>query len=532
MFKTIQLRTKLWLLLIMSLATFLRVYNLKSSLILSADQAAAFLLADRIINHGHIILVGPFTSLWKVNLLAPTYYYLITLFYYFLRNELIVSYVFSLFGIVSIFVVYLLGRELFNSKTGLLAAVLYAISNTMISYSRNIWEPHLVPFFISLSLYLLLISKRKSSILLFLTSLFSFFVSLMYVSSFILIPFYLTLCVSVLRYIKRIRMVSSVILTMLIFLFFFILFYIPVLIYESQNQFPSLVYLQEVFYGRTDFIQYDFSLYFQSLSNHLNLLFTSIFLQNIPYYVLLPFTLFFVLKVKRVIRSIIKNKALTMLYILTIGPLLLTGIYQEQAQSYRLSALFPFILILFAYITKSFFDKRKKHNPDSYVISYFFSYLIVTFLINNIYSASYVVKDQKENNFDRSVKVARFIYDNAKEESFSINTIAFLPGNDKKKNANETDNHHSITYLYALQKLTDKKIFALLNKQGNWIDQKVKKDVNWIYLICLHFDTVTAAKKDCHDFFVNKEKLDYALESYRPTLDIIIYKIKGSIQTG
>src|SRR3989344_8690772 len=93
------------LILILLLGVFLRFYNFSGTLVLSADQAVAYLLADRIINNNHILLLGPLTSLWKVNLLSPTYYYIITIFYFIFRSELLVSLSFAVIGSLSIILI-------------------------------------------------------------------------------------------------------------------------------------------------------------------------------------------------------------------------------------------------------------------------------------------------------------------------------------------------------------------------------------------------------------------------------------------
>src|SRR3989338_5398907 len=61
----------------------------------------------------------------------------------------------------------------------------------MIGYSHHIWEPYRLPFFITLSFFLLFLSQiKKSKWVLYLSALF-FFVSLMYISTFLtLIPIF------------------------------------------------------------------------------------------------------------------------------------------------------------------------------------------------------------------------------------------------------------------------------------------------------------------------------------------------------
>jgi 4-amino-4-deoxy-L-arabinose transferase-like glycosyltransferase len=53
----------------------------------------------------------------------------------------------ALFGIVTIFLVYYVGKRMFGREVGLVASGLYALSPLIISYSRSSWNPNIVPFF-------------------------------------------------------------------------------------------------------------------------------------------------------------------------------------------------------------------------------------------------------------------------------------------------------------------------------------------------------------------------------------------------
>ena len=46
----------------------------------------------------------------------------------------------ALFGIATIYLVFLVGKDFYDAKTGLIAALLYAISPVIITYSRASWK--------------------------------------------------------------------------------------------------------------------------------------------------------------------------------------------------------------------------------------------------------------------------------------------------------------------------------------------------------------------------------------------------------
>src|SRR3989344_632442 len=195
-------KNTIFLISIILLGIYLRLFNFSSTLNMDTDQGAAFLIADRIINDGNRLLVGPLTSIWQINLLPPTYYYIIAFLYLIFRSEILVSLIFTFLGILNILLMFFLGREMFNTRTGLVGALLFSVSRVMVDYSRNIWEPHLVPLVVTLSLYLLIQSKRRNNFGLFLLSIITFFTGFLYISSVIILPVYFFLSLRIFKKLK------------------------------------------------------------------------------------------------------------------------------------------------------------------------------------------------------------------------------------------------------------------------------------------------------------------------------------------
>ena len=68
----------------------------------------------------------------------------------------------ALFGIATVWLIYQFCSDLFNSKIGIIAASLYAVSPLVISYSRSSWNPNPLPFFSLLTLYVLYKASNKN----------------------------------------------------------------------------------------------------------------------------------------------------------------------------------------------------------------------------------------------------------------------------------------------------------------------------------------------------------------------------------
>ena len=166
----------------------LRFYNFSNTLNYGTDQAAAMIIADRIINQNHTLLVGPLTTAWEYNLLPPTYYYIIAALLMITGSEMGITVAFTLASAASIVLIYYFTKQIFGTKAGLIAALLWAISTEMIWYGRNFWEPYLVPFFIVLSIITAFHAEQTRKFSWLFLSQLAFAASFLYVSPVILLP--------------------------------------------------------------------------------------------------------------------------------------------------------------------------------------------------------------------------------------------------------------------------------------------------------------------------------------------------------
>src|SRR5438270_13501668 len=142
------------LLLILLIAAFLRLYNISNLMTFLGDEGRDVLIVYNIL-HGHLTLLGPTSSVGGF-FLGPIYYYFMAPFLFlFNYNPVGPAVMVALFGILTIWFVYKIGKEFFNTTVGLISAFLYAVSPLVIAYSRSSWNPNLMPFFTMLSLYVL-----------------------------------------------------------------------------------------------------------------------------------------------------------------------------------------------------------------------------------------------------------------------------------------------------------------------------------------------------------------------------------------
>lgn len=155
------------LLVILLLASFMRLYRISDYMTFLGDEGRDAIVAKDIL-HGHFTLLGPRASAGDF-FLGPVYYYLMAPFLLLSNYDPVgPAIMVALFGIVTVFLVYYVGKHFFNRDAALIGACLYAVSPLVIAYSRSSWNPNLMPFASLILIYLLYKAVTKQSLKLFL----------------------------------------------------------------------------------------------------------------------------------------------------------------------------------------------------------------------------------------------------------------------------------------------------------------------------------------------------------------------------
>jgi len=139
------------LILILFLASFLRLYRIGGYLTFLGDEGRDGLVWLRMIRNGKFTLIGPQTSIGNMYL-GPLYYYLMLPFYL-VFGIIGPSIGVAFFGILTTFLLWYFGKSWFSQKVGLASAFFYAISPTAIIFSRSSWNPNVMPFFSILTIW-------------------------------------------------------------------------------------------------------------------------------------------------------------------------------------------------------------------------------------------------------------------------------------------------------------------------------------------------------------------------------------------
>lgn len=174
------------LILILAVASFMRLYKISEYMTFLGDEGRDAIIAREILN-GNLTLLGPRASAGDF-FLGPVYYYMIAPFLALFRYDPVGPAVMvALLGVGTVFLVFYFTQKFFGRLAGLIAASLYALSPIVIAFSRSSWNPNPVPFFVLLLVFSLYFGVKRNSLKLFLASgvLLGILLQLHYIAVFI-----------------------------------------------------------------------------------------------------------------------------------------------------------------------------------------------------------------------------------------------------------------------------------------------------------------------------------------------------------
>jgi 4-amino-4-deoxy-L-arabinose transferase-like glycosyltransferase len=139
--------------IVLIIASILRFYKISQYMTFLGDEGRDAIIVRRLLVDADLILVGPGTSIGNMYL-GPLYYYMMAPALLLANLSPVGPAVeVAILGIITVLIVWLITKEWFGKKGAFIASLLYAISPTVIIYSRSSWNPNIMPFFSILSIY-------------------------------------------------------------------------------------------------------------------------------------------------------------------------------------------------------------------------------------------------------------------------------------------------------------------------------------------------------------------------------------------
>ncbi|MBU2577706.1 glycosyltransferase family 39 protein [Patescibacteria group bacterium] len=223
-------KNRVLLIAILALGLFLRIYRLPELMVFGGDVARDYLEAKNITLEGKIPLLGSPTSVpWLHQ--GAFYTYLLGIVLFLARyNPLSGGYFAALTGVLSIYVIFKLGKLFFSEKAGLWASFFYGVSPLVVIFDRYPYHQNLISIFTMLLFASLYKSLKKPKF--FVLSFFVFGLLMqLELSNLVLAP---VLAIMVFDYRKEISF-KNLILCLAAFLFT----WIPKIIYDIPTGFTQ-----------------------------------------------------------------------------------------------------------------------------------------------------------------------------------------------------------------------------------------------------------------------------------------------------
>lgn len=143
-----------WLLLFLVVVGALpRFYRLTTTSEFLGDQGRDAYRVAKIFKEGDLVFIGPVTSIGNMYLGPAYYYFMLPWLWLSYPSPLGPILAVATLSTLTIFVLYLLGRELVGRRPALLAAGFFAFSWTAISFARFSWNPNPAPLLTVLLLW-------------------------------------------------------------------------------------------------------------------------------------------------------------------------------------------------------------------------------------------------------------------------------------------------------------------------------------------------------------------------------------------
>jgi 4-amino-4-deoxy-L-arabinose transferase-like glycosyltransferase len=141
------------LFLILVVGAFFRLYKIDQYMTFLGDEGRDAIIVRRLLVLRDPILIGPGTSIGNMYL-GPLYYYMMAPALFLAGYSPVGPAVqIAILGVITIFMVWYFAHKWFGKWAAVIAAALYAISPTIIIYSRSSWNPNIMPFFSLLCIY-------------------------------------------------------------------------------------------------------------------------------------------------------------------------------------------------------------------------------------------------------------------------------------------------------------------------------------------------------------------------------------------
>ncbi len=411
---------------ILLLASFLRLYRISEYMTFLGDEGRDLLEVRKILS-GNLVFLGPRSSAADFYY-GPIYFYLITPFLLLFNYDPVGPAIFiAILGIITVYLVYRIGKEFFGTLTGIIAASLYSVSPIVIAYSRSSWNPNPMPLVALLVLYLAYKAIKDNSMKLFLASgvLLGIAMQLQYLAVFLGIILFVFTFFGLFINVKT-RKFTLVLKSISFEVLGFIIGWAPFLAFELKHSFPNLRTIYNfLIFGNPESIPSPNYGFF----NNLYIVFLKLFdrlVTNFPtndsstissdpmlrvwHFLTIALGIASILLIFK-----IKDRLVRLLFIMwSFGGILLFGFYRKDIYDYYLGFMFPLPFLLVSNTITTLFRSKDWKNIGKFVATLSF---LILFIVNiNANPFKFSPNRQK----DQVKKIADFVLSKTDNQPYNF----------------------------------------------------------------------------------------------------------------
>lgn len=214
---------------------FIRINNLDYPLE-NGEVQRDYLVAHNIVNYRELPLAGTLNGELAGLRNSPIYFYFLSLFL-FLKDDILFLGLINIFlQLLTINIIYLLAKNMFNGQTALIAAAIFGLSNLNLQQSLYAWQPYVMQTFANLSYLLLLLAHLKKNYSFLILAIITFiFSGAIHNSAFAIAPIFFVAAYLILSKIKSRHNVLHYLVPILVAVIFLLIFYLPVVLTSAST---------------------------------------------------------------------------------------------------------------------------------------------------------------------------------------------------------------------------------------------------------------------------------------------------------
>jgi glycosyltransferase involved in cell wall biosynthesis len=388
---------------VLLMALFLRLYQIEGYMTFLGDEGRDVILVKKILTGENFPLIGPPTSVGNIYL-GPLYYYMMAFSMMFWFSPISAAIMNALIGVVTVFLVYYLGKIWFNKSSGLVASFLYAISPVTITYSKTSWNPNPVPFFALFSMIFFNKAKKsKDFTYLIFTGIFLGAALQMHYLALILIPIFVLLWG--LEVFSKKQPIKNLVSGTIFGILGFVLTLSPLILFDIKHNFVNYRAIIELLSSGTS-VKGNTFLNLLKIPNIYSHDLIGRYLAGENYYLTLVISLLIVL-------VLFRKKWANMVLAIWLGVGLLgLSFYQGSIYDHYLGFLNPTPFLLLGSL---FSINYKRFNKIAYA---FLGVLVIILTIVNFQKSP--LSHSPNNQLQKTIKISKHIIEKAENKDFNF----------------------------------------------------------------------------------------------------------------